>query len=97
MPVPYEKSHLTYEDQVELLRSRGLTVPDRTAALRLLRAVGYYRLSAYVYPFRDMLPESAQRVASPTHYRAETIRAVSVATSQRPSTMKGSARWLCGK
>lgn len=75
MPVPYEKSHLTYEDQVELLRSRGLTVPDRTAALRLLRAVGYYRLSAYVYPFRDMLPESAQRVASPTHYRAETIRA----------------------
>lgn len=75
MPVPYEKSHLTYEAQVELLRSRGLTVPDPAPALRLLQAVGYYRLSAYVYPFRDMLPESTQRISSPTHFRAETIKA----------------------
>lgn len=75
MAIPYEKSHLTYEDQVELLRGRGLAVTDGAAALRLLQAVGYYRLSAYVYPFRDMLPDPAQRIASPTHFRAESIKA----------------------
>lgn len=32
---------------------RGLTVRDRDHALRSLRRIGYYRLSAFSYPFRD--------------------------------------------
>jgi abortive infection bacteriophage resistance protein len=67
----YQKPHLTFERQLALLESRGLDVSDRADALQLLRAVGYYRLSAYVYPFRQLLPAEEQRVASPAHYRSE--------------------------
>ena len=35
---------------------RGLVVPDRQHALRSLRRIGYYRLSAFSYPFRDFCP-----------------------------------------
>jgi abortive infection bacteriophage resistance protein len=34
-------------------------VPNRTKALSLLESVGYYRLSAYAYPFRTPLPRDA--------------------------------------
>ncbi|HET6294972.1 MAG TPA: Abi family protein [Kribbella sp.] len=69
----YIKPHRTYEEQLKLLQGRGLEVSDEEAALRLLRTVGYYRLSAYVYPFREMLPRDQRTLASPTHYRSETI------------------------
>ena len=48
---------------------------DETAALRLMKSVGYYRLSAYVYPFRELLPMDQRAVASPAHYRSESITA----------------------
>lgn len=69
----YDKPHLTYEEQLEKLLSRGLGCADEAAALNTLRAVGYYRLSAYVYPFRELLTPGAPR-SSPVHYRAETMR-----------------------
>ena len=74
MPVAYTKPHLTYAQQVALLRSRGLHCPDEDSAIRLLRAVGYYRLSAYVYPFRDMLPAEERQRSSPTQFRSDTIK-----------------------
>jgi len=49
----YLKPHVTYEDQLNLLISRGLDCPDRTWALLLLKRVGYYRLSAYFLPFKN--------------------------------------------
>jgi abortive infection bacteriophage resistance protein len=52
--VPYTKPHLTFEQQVQLLIGRGLEVQDRRAAILGLRRIGYYRLSAYWYPFRDV-------------------------------------------
>lgn len=55
--------------------SRGLECPDRDQALRLLRAVGYYRLSAYVYPFRELLPEAERCRTSPVQYRGDRILA----------------------
>lgn len=39
-------------EQLELLKSRGLAVTDDDAALSYLERLGYYRLSAYWYPFR---------------------------------------------
>lgn len=66
----YTKPHLTYEEQVDKLIERGLGVPDRTAATALLQSVGYYRLSAYVYPFRVPLPED-ERTAG--HSRSEKL------------------------
>jgi abortive infection bacteriophage resistance protein len=42
--------------------------------MELLRAIGYYRLSAYVYPFRAMLPEEERCIDSPVHYRSDSIQ-----------------------
>lgn len=53
----YDKPHLSYEAQLERLESRGLSVPDRTSALRTLKQIGYYRLSAYLHTFRTFAPE----------------------------------------
>jgi abortive infection bacteriophage resistance protein len=48
----YTKPAVTFVDQLNLLKSRGLQVSDDQAALAALAAIGYYRLSAYWYPFR---------------------------------------------
>lgn len=66
----YAKPHLTYSEQVAKLRERGLLIPDQQAAEWLLRAVGYYRLSAYVHPFRVPLPAPEQ---TPGHTRSERL------------------------
>lgn len=74
MTSQYSKPHLSVAEQIELLRSRGLIVADDIAAGRLLGAVGYYRLSAYVYPYRELLPPDSPR-DSRTQFRADAIRA----------------------
>jgi len=43
---------LTYERQVELLKSRGLSFDDEALALHCLKRIGYFRLSAYFIPFK---------------------------------------------
>jgi len=50
--VDYAKPWLSIDDQIERLVARGIHVPDRAAASELLRTVGYYRLTGYLYPFR---------------------------------------------
>ena len=48
----YSKPALTYERQVELLKSRGLSFDDEALALHCLKRIGYFRLSAYFIPFK---------------------------------------------
>lgn len=60
----YDKPHLTLPQQVEKLASRGLEIPDRDRAARFLETVGYYRASAYAYPFRELLREGEPRETS---------------------------------
>lgn len=48
--VPYTKVALTYADQLQQLKDRGLMVLNDAKALHLLEAVSYYRLSGYWYP-----------------------------------------------
>jgi len=48
----YEKPALTIEQQFDLLESRGLLISDRLRATRWLKHVSYYRLSAYLLPFK---------------------------------------------
>jgi abortive infection bacteriophage resistance protein len=50
----YSKPHLTFQEQLELLKTRGLEVTEDEAAMTCLRRIGYYRLSAYWYPFRKI-------------------------------------------
>lgn len=48
----YKKPYVTFQAQLALIKSRGLLVTDEAAALSCLERIGYYRLSAYWYPFR---------------------------------------------
>ena len=48
----YNKPPLTYEEQVDLLRSRGLDIPDEQDTKRHLANISYYRLSAYMLPYK---------------------------------------------
>lgn len=48
----YDKPHLSYQDQLDKLTARGLACNDDPAAIAALKRIGYYRLTAYIYPFR---------------------------------------------
>lgn len=67
----YKKPHLTFEQQLQKLTDHGLICGDASGTVQRLRAVGYYRLSAYVYPFRELLPLEQQVGA---HYRFDRVR-----------------------
>lgn len=46
------KKPTTFDEQLNLLKSRGLIIEDDDKCLDILRSVNYYRLSAYILPFR---------------------------------------------
>lgn len=48
----YTRPWMSFSDQLAQLQSRGMDVGDQAAALSYLERIGYYRLSAYWYPFR---------------------------------------------
>ena len=47
----YSKPPLSVPDQIELLKTRGLQIPDEERAARYLQNISYYHLSGYMYPF----------------------------------------------
>lgn len=49
----YPKEWKSFENQLDLVESRGLSVTDRACALTCLERIGYYRLSGYWYAFRE--------------------------------------------
>ena len=49
----YTKPPLTYQQQVDLLKSRGLQFADEARAKRHLANISYYRMSAYMLPFKE--------------------------------------------
>ena len=55
----YSKPLLTIPQQIDLLRSRGMVIDRPHQAEECLQRVGYYRLSAYWYPFRESHPDPA--------------------------------------
>lgn len=50
----YSKEWLSYNDQLQQLIGRGLSVTDENKALEYLERIGYYRLSGYWYAFREL-------------------------------------------
>lgn len=48
----YDKPSLTFEDQIKLMKSRGLIFADEDKAKYQLGNVSYFRLTAYMFPFR---------------------------------------------
>ncbi len=50
----YNKSPLSFIDQIILLKRRGLTVSETPKALSYLQEITYYRLSAYFLPYQNV-------------------------------------------
>lgn len=48
----YSKPALTIDEQIGLLEKRGLSIHDHDRAARHLSNISYYRLSAYMLPYR---------------------------------------------
>ena len=51
MTVNFDKSYTSPESIIGILYERGLNIDDQFLAVDILRNVGYYRFSAYLYPF----------------------------------------------
>lgn len=49
----YDRPPVPISGQVEHLEAKGLVIPDREIARRQFEEKGYYRLKAYLLPFRD--------------------------------------------
>ena len=48
----YDKPPKTYQEQIALLKERGVIFDDEKKAEHQLAAISYYRLSAYMFPFK---------------------------------------------
>ena len=48
----YLKRAISVEEQISLLKERGVVFENEAFAQRVLNTVSYYRFSAYLYPFR---------------------------------------------
>ena len=53
MTRPFNKHYSSPHDLVDLLISRRLTISDKLKAEKYLKNIGYYRLSAYMYPLLE--------------------------------------------
>ena len=65
---PYIKKFSTHAAQIALLEQRGMVVADHARAELCLARIGYYRLSAYVYPFRLREQENGKTVVRDQFY-----------------------------
>ena len=50
----YNKTPLSFTDQLALLKSRGISVTDEPKAISILKEISYYRLSAYFLPYQSV-------------------------------------------
>lgn len=71
----YARPWMDFSGQLELLRSRGLEVSNEAAALSYLERIGYYRLSAYWYPFRVWTMQQDAKSGQITHQRTDQFMA----------------------
>lgn len=77
--VEYSKPWLSLDEQVDRLAARGVDVGPRDVAIAQLRAIGYYRLTGYLYPFRHSerfdADDGKSRVRVPYECRSATCSA----------------------
>ena len=57
MTINFPKQYNSPEDLAELLSQRGLVFDNKERICRYIRNIGYYRLSAYFYPFLEIPKE----------------------------------------
>lgn len=57
MSINFPKPYNSPEDLAALLSQRGLIFDDKERVCQYIRNIGYYRLSAYFYPFLEIPKE----------------------------------------
>lgn len=55
------KTATSIEEQIELLKQRGITITDEEKAKEQLLDIGYYRLGFYLFPFEKSYPKLTRR------------------------------------
>lgn len=55
------KRATTIDEQIELLRSRGMVIKDEKKAREVLSDIGYFRLGFYCFPFEKSYPRKDNR------------------------------------
>lgn len=55
------KQATTIEEQITLLKDRGMDIPDEKKASEILMDIGFYRLGFYAFPFEESFPELTNR------------------------------------
>lgn len=75
----YAKPWLSVDEQIDRLEGHGIEIEDRGRAASVLQAVGYYRLTGYLYPFR----ESEQQVDEEGNTQIRVLSQYRVGTTLR--------------
>lgn len=65
--IPYGKTFKTSSELVNLLKSRGLLISNPEMAAKYIENIGYYRLSAYMYPLL-LKPKTNHRYKAGTSF-----------------------------
>ena len=55
--IPFIKTYSTPQELVQLLKTRGMEITDEEKAQHYLSHIGYYRVSAYMYPLLSIPKE----------------------------------------
>lgn len=55
------KPATTIDEQLDLLKTRGLAIQDEDKAREILLDIGYYRLGFYLFPFEKSYPQLRNR------------------------------------
>ena len=55
------KRATTIQEQIALLKSRGMSIPDEHKAEEALLDIGFYRLGFYSFPFEKSIPNLNNR------------------------------------
>ena len=67
MGVEFAKDPLSLEEQIDLLKQRGMLINDEAKARTYLTNISYYRLSAYWYIFLE-LPQADHKFKEGTEF-----------------------------
>ena len=65
-----DKKATTLDEQIQLMRSRGIQIDDEGKAKEYLMDIGYYRLGFYMFPYEKSYPNLSGR----THEVVEGTR-----------------------
>lgn len=91
--VKYTKPPLTIDDQINLLTSRGMTIPDPARTSRYLSHISYFRLRGYWIPFEKEDNGKDHHFKAGTSWPERMRKLIQDSPGIRPSAMGFNENW----